>query len=483
MGLRGGGTVGSAGGKEAARCKDAKRHRCEASIIKFFPLLGEGLRERVLLEDRKLGRYEARLFTVTTPFLPLLWKYKMMGNNQYPPQPYLTRFAINRYGFAFHPLQSERSLIREGASCHCEGAKLSVIADSAADPQSQDSEMLKHGGQSDVQDDTNPLPQSLPQGREVKRFSSRFTLHTSLKKTYRPNVLSPYRLKNKLSSLCTLHSSLKKRAAFTLAEGATHVAHSHNIRRVAFTLAEVLITLGIIGVVAAMTIPSIISDYVEKRTVVRVKSAYSVVSQAVLSAVAENGDVSNWCSSPMTDWDECTENIYKTLVPYFKSPILCTSSTDKRCGPITYKNSTGGTSNVTWISRILTNSEIIVTIEAYSGDKYSDEWCKATVAESMQGNSKNFFNSCGLVYVDINGSSGPNEAGRDLFIFKLFKDGIRPGGIPADTVWIESFEDQCLAKRPFRNDRAWCTGWVMYNENMDYLHCDDLSWDGKKSCK
>ena len=133
----------------------------------------EGLRERVLLEDRKLGRYEARLLTVTNPFLPLLGKYKMMGNNQYPPQP---------------------SLIREGggASCHCEGAKLSVIADSAADPQSQDSEMLKHGGQSDVQDDTNPLPQSLPQGREVKRFSSRFTLHTSLKKTYRLNVLSTY---------------------------------------------------------------------------------------------------------------------------------------------------------------------------------------------------------------------------------------------------------------------------------------------------
>ena len=34
------------------------------------------------------------------------------------------------------------------------------------------------------------------------------------------------------------------RAAFTLAEGATHVVHFNDIRRVAFTLAEVLITLG-----------------------------------------------------------------------------------------------------------------------------------------------------------------------------------------------------------------------------------------------
>ena len=50
-----------------------------------------------------------------------------------------------------------------------------------------------------------------------------------------------------------------KRIAFTLAEGATHVDMSDNIRRVAFTLAEVLITLAIIGVVAAMTIPTLIT--------------------------------------------------------------------------------------------------------------------------------------------------------------------------------------------------------------------------------
>ena len=30
---------------------------------------------------------------------------------------------------------------------------------------------------------------------------------------------------------------------------------------------------------------------------------------------------------------------------------------------------------------------------------------------------------------------------------------------------------------------AGCTAWVIYNENMDYLRCDDLSWDGKHECK
>ena len=49
-----------------------------------------------------------------------------------------------------------------------------------------------------------------------------------------------------------------RRDAFNLVKDNTHVATSDNLRRAAFTLAEVLITLGIIGVVAAMTMPSLI---------------------------------------------------------------------------------------------------------------------------------------------------------------------------------------------------------------------------------
>lgn len=49
----------------------------------------------------------------------------------------------------------------------------------------------------------------------------------------------------------------------------------------AFTLAEVLITLGIIGVVAALTLPSLIQNHKEKVTIVRLKQAYSLFSTAV----------------------------------------------------------------------------------------------------------------------------------------------------------------------------------------------------------
>ena len=54
-------------------------------------------------------------------------------------------------------------------------------------------------------------------------------------------------------------------------------------KKSAFTLAEVLITLGIIGVVAAMTITTLLAKYQEKQTVTKLKQTYSILSQAIRS--------------------------------------------------------------------------------------------------------------------------------------------------------------------------------------------------------
>lgn len=61
-----------------------------------------------------------------------------------------------------------------------------------------------------------------------------------------------------------------------------------------FTLAEVLITLGVIGVVAAITLPALISSYNKKITETRLAKFYSVFNQAIKLSVAENGDVDTW---------------------------------------------------------------------------------------------------------------------------------------------------------------------------------------------
>ena len=91
----------------------------------------------------------------------------------------------------------------------------------------------------------------------------------------------------------TSHFSLKK-TAFTLAEGATHVAHWNNSRKIAFTLAEVLITLGIIGVVAALTIPTLMANQRKKVVETRLAKFYSSINQAIVRSEVDNGDKKYW---------------------------------------------------------------------------------------------------------------------------------------------------------------------------------------------
>ena len=84
------------------------------------------------------------------------------------------------------------------------------------------------------------------------------------------------------------------KAAFTLAEGASHGAVSDSNRKIAFTLAEVLITLGIIGVVAAMTLPTLIQKNNNRVVETRLQKFYSNINQAVQMAEVQYGDKKIW---------------------------------------------------------------------------------------------------------------------------------------------------------------------------------------------
>ena len=82
-----------------------------------------------------------------------------------------------------------------------------------------------------------------------------------------------------------------RRTAFTLVEGNTHVVHFDNLRRAAFTLAEVLITLGIIGVVAALTMPSLIQRYKDQVLIAQSKKSYSNFMNVLNRMLADTGSV------------------------------------------------------------------------------------------------------------------------------------------------------------------------------------------------
>ena len=82
-------------------------------------------------------------------------------------------------------------------------------------------------------------------------------------------------------------------------------------RHVAFTLAEVLITLGIIGVVAAVTMPTLIKKYQQHVTVNKVKKFYTNMNQILMYAKNEYGDINSW--------DNSTDFYNSYIKPYIKN--------------------------------------------------------------------------------------------------------------------------------------------------------------------
>ncbi|MDR1326924.1 MAG: prepilin-type N-terminal cleavage/methylation domain-containing protein [Heliobacteriaceae bacterium] len=87
-----------------------------------------------------------------------------------------------------------------------------------------------------------------------------------------------------------------------------------------FTLAEVLITLGIIGVVAALTMPALIAEHKKKVFITKSRYMYSLLSQATVSVIAEHGDISGWdfgATGGVGPTPELTRNfVYKYYAPY-----------------------------------------------------------------------------------------------------------------------------------------------------------------------
>ena len=89
-------------------------------------------------------------------------------------------------------------------------------------------------------------------------------------------------------------------------------------KKVAFTLAEVLITLGIIGIVAAMTMPALIQKHRRSVTETALKKFYSTMNQAVNLSVAENGETKYWTFGGDNS-NESIEDFYKRyLKKYLK---------------------------------------------------------------------------------------------------------------------------------------------------------------------
>ena len=247
--------------------------------------------------------------------------------------------------------------------------------------------------------------------------------------------------------------------------------NDHIRPKAAFTLAEVLITLGIIGVVAAMTIPNLISKAREKATVAQVKETYSILSQGFRRAIDEYGDVSSWCVRSDNTEEQCAEQIAENLSHFVRLSPCKIVYPGSKCVAKFYKTRFKGNNSqfgLLWRTTYILNNGSVIQFSAGNGDGYVSSWCTAGL------NSGSYQGVCGYISLDINGASGPNIDGKDLFRFKIYQDGISPLGRKKDDVWIETFNNGCMGRHFYQFGT--CTGWIIEQGNMEYLHNSDLTY-------
>ena len=230
----------------------------------------------------------------------------------------------------------------------------------------------------------------------------------------------------------------------------------------AFTLAETLIVMGIIGVVAALTLPNLNSSTGDKEKVAKVKKIYQNLNDALGRAEAVYGPMTNWCSNINKEQD-CSKIAGERITEFMKVSKNCGIEKKKGCFALEGK--------------MLDNS-------AMANVDDSDAIYKIITQDGTSVGFMKFLNGTiykgkGRIYIDIDGpNKGPNIMGKDNFAFVMDENNcVIPYGPHSFSSWDQasSSDDSKLGLYA-----AW---WIIDNDNMDYLKCPDKLSETVTSCK
>ena len=234
-------------------------------------------------------------------------------------------------------------------------------------------------------------------------------------------------------------------------------AHNSLVKAIAFTLAETLVVMGIIGVVAALTIPNLNQSTGNREKVAKLKKVYSNLEDAFGRATAVYGPFEEWF---LKDSDEKTRStrLADRMTEFMKI--------SKNCG---YDGAGCFSSSYKYL-----NGDVDVSPNAF------DKNLKFLLAD---GTALNFYAEAtkGTIYVDIDGLKGSNIRGKDYFLFNVYNTGVMPNG--------RNISNAKLKKDCFTSGRH-CEAWIIDVGNMDYLKANkgtcpngtELTWENT-SCK
>lgn len=204
----------------------------------------------------------------------------------------------------------------------------------------------------------------------------------------------------------------------------------------AFTLAETLIVIGVIGIVSALTLPNLNSSTGDKERVAKVKKIYQNLQDAFGRAEAVYGPYSDWFVNDGNDMNAKVKRTGERISEFMK--------TSKDCGMGVLCSTQG-------------------YIKHLNGGEYRVNYSKYYRFITSDGSA--FAINPNSIIVDIDGpTKGTYTSGKDVFYFDIIdNDGIFPNG------YNQSISDLItnLASSSFCS-----TAWIINYDNADYLKLD-----------
>ena len=198
--------------------------------------------------------------------------------------------------------------------------------------------------------------------------------------------------------------------------------HYSLLTNFAFTLAETLIVMGIIGVVAALTLPNLNSSTGDKEKVVKVKKIYQNLNDAMGRAVAVYGPYDEWFVNDANATAQITRT-GERLTEFIKVSKNCKMT--KGCY-------TSGNGNNSYYEFILADGTAVSTNTSY-------------------------------IHIDIDGlNKGKNSDRYDRFGFLLDNNGVNIYPMDNATFHVCHQHDVDVP----------AASWIINYENMDYLKAD-----------